>query len=107
MKLCQKPSRCSNSRQPCRNIGDSNLLVWLPRKPNHLTNLPSNLFRSALNRSQLSSDHSITSVSKANPSILPPGQAKNWVNVDASDEDGTSALILAAGFGHAKAENPS
>ncbi|MBW0485060.1 hypothetical protein O181_024775 [Austropuccinia psidii MF-1] len=85
------------------SIGDSDLLDWLLRKPNHLTNLPSNLSRSALNHSQISSDHSISSVSKANPSILPPGQARNWVNVDARDEDGSPALILAAAFGHAEA----
>ncbi|MBW0592679.1 hypothetical protein O181_132394 [Austropuccinia psidii MF-1] len=81
-------------RSQASNIGNSNLLGWLSKKPTHLTNLPSNLSYSALNHSQISS------ASKSNPSIIPPCQGRDWLNFHSHGEDGSPTINIASAFGH-------
>ncbi|KAG0152460.1 hypothetical protein CROQUDRAFT_667314 [Cronartium quercuum f. sp. fusiforme G11] len=82
--------------------GDSDLIEWLLAKPesdNTLTALPRH---SPRHPSTASLPNPSTS-SLVTGALLKPGEARQLVNLDATDEDGTPPIILAAAFGHAEA----
>lgn len=78
--------------------GDADLLEWLLAKPplaNRFTALPP--------RSSPRPD--TTPRGEGTSTLMPerllrPGEARRWIDLDAKDDDGTPAIVLAAAFGH-------
>ncbi|POW20678.1 hypothetical protein PSHT_03274 [Puccinia striiformis] len=65
------------------STGDSDLLEWLLSSNNN--------------------SYSPRETPATASNILKPGQARQWIDLEARDEDGSPAIILAATFGHAEA----
>ncbi|KAA1064346.1 hypothetical protein PGTUg99_017613 [Puccinia graminis f. sp. tritici] len=86
-KLIQIKQVFTNAYLRAASTGDSDLLEWLLNKTTTANEHP-------LSPSP-SSSHHIT--------LLKPGQARQWIDLEARDEDGSPAIILAAAFGHAEA----
>ncbi|WAQ87125.1 hypothetical protein PtA15_8A26 [Puccinia triticina] len=68
------------------STGDSDLLEWLL----------------STNRQQQTTPPDGQTTTTTSP-ILRQGQPRQWIELDARDEDGSPAIILAAAFGHAEA----
>ncbi|KAH9810393.1 hypothetical protein DFH28DRAFT_985825 [Melampsora americana] len=77
--------------------GDSDLIEWLLSKHNdhhhHLTSIPHHL-----TRHRQSNQSNLTTTS-----ILKPGEPRQYLNLNLTDQDGTPPIILAAAFGHPEA----
>ncbi|CAH7687173.1 hypothetical protein PPACK8108_LOCUS21912 [Phakopsora pachyrhizi] len=92
------------------SIGDSDLLEWLLAKPSHSHNHvehclspppPHSTLRSINTQKPINSNSDQKpSLSSTVSNLLPPGRAREWVDLDARDEDQSPAIVLAAAFGH-------
>lgn len=86
--------------------GDGDLLEWLLAKPSASPSLTAVPARPSPRVGALSTPRIGTIGSPPLPPpqrILKPGEAKKWIDLDAKDDDGSPAVVLAAAFGHTEA----
>ncbi|PLW13821.1 hypothetical protein PCANC_19394 [Puccinia coronata f. sp. avenae] len=105
------------------STGDSDLLEWLLATHNHQqynnnknnnnnnnNNNSNNKIQTIKEETDSNSDSGSSVSSSSHHSnkhaetiSLKPGQPRQWIDLEARDEDGSPAIILAAAFGHAEA----